>query len=241
MSGFDIRLPRRIVVDEVITTGTGQKTGYTGWTGQGAASRYNSWSTPLPPSTSAYVMAVQNASTSTTTAVTTFTSSAGAAALNSPDYPRAVRVVPGLALGPANSSAAFVSVTGTDQFGNVQTDKIFVSGAGPIDGLIAFKTITSVVLPACSSPATPFTIGLSNTFGLDRTPASVAAAITGGVNGTAETTRPIIGAPSTSANTFPAAGIAVASRATAKFSTSATSSAGALTEIFFHAQDTTHI
>lgn len=241
MPGYNPLFPRRIVVDEVITTGTAQLTGTTGWTAQGATARYNSWATPRPPSSSAFVMAAQQASTSASTTITTF-SSAGGAALNSPDYPRAVRVCPSTsALNAANSSVSVI-VNGTNQFGTTVSDTISMgNGPGPVDGTVAFKTITSIVLPACSSPLTPFTIGLSNIFGLDRTPVSPAAAITASVNGTAETTRPIIGAASTSGTVSPAAGPALASRTTAKFSTAATSSAGALVDILFAPQDVVHI
>lgn len=241
MAGFDVRLPRRLLVDEIITTGTGQLTGTTGWTAQGGSVRYNSWATPLPPSSSARILFF-NASTSAATTVTAFSSSAAAPTIGQPDYPRAVRVCPSTsAFNAANSSAA-VTVNGTNQFGATVADVISLgNGPGPIDGVVAFKTITSVVLPACSSPTTPFTLGLSNIFGLDRTPGSVAAAIRGSVNGTAEATAPVIGIASSSGNVSPAVGIAVASRATAKFSTAATSSAGALVDIFFVPQDTTHI
>lgn len=234
MPGWNPLFPRRIVVDEVITTGNTQSTGVTGWTAQAAVGRYNSWATPLPPSSSARVLAVTNASTSASTTVT--------AGLANPDYPRAVRVCPSTSAFVAANSSVAVIINGTNQFGATVADTISLgNGAGPIDGLIAFKTITSIVLPACSSPLTPFTFGLSNIFGLDRTPTSAAAAITASVNGTAETTRPIISGPSSSGTVSPATGPAVPSRATAKFSTAATSSAGALVEIFFVPQDVVHI
>lgn len=241
MSGFDVRLPRRLLVDEIITTGTAQKTGVTGWTGQGAVPRYNSWANPLPPSSSVAICFFM-ASSSVPTTVTVFSSSAGAPqTLGQPDYPRAVRVIPSTsAFNAAASSSSFVVINGTNQFGATVSDSISMgNGVGPIDGIVAFKTITSVVLPATSSGQTPFTIGLSNTFGLDRIAASVAAGIHSAVNGTIETTWPIIGAASTSGNSFPAFALPVPSRGTAKFATAATSSAGALVEIFFVPQDTT--
>lgn len=248
MAGFNPLFPRRIVVDEVITTGANSVlasglAGLSGFAGKGVVGRYNSWATARPPSSSAFVMATQQASTSTTTTITTFTSSAGAAILNSPDYPRAVRVCPSTsAFVSAASSSFMVLVTGTDQFGNTVTDTISTGGgAGPIDGQIAFKTITSIVLPACSSPLTPFTISLSNIFGLDRTPSSVASVIRGAVNGTAEATAPVVGAPSTSGTGTPATGPATITRSTVKFSTAATSSAGALLEVLYVPQDVAHI
>lgn len=244
MSGFDVRLPRRLLVDEVITTGTGQKTGVTGWTGQGVGPRYNSWAAPMATSSSvgAGTVMVLIAGTTSGPTVTAFSSSAGAGGLGQPDYPRTVKVFPSTsAFNAANSSAA-VTVNGTNQFGVTVADVISLgNGPGPVDGTVAFKTITSIVIPAASSAGTPFTINLGNTFGLDRTPLSAAAVIQGVVNGTRESTFPVIGAPSTSGNVSPAAALPASSKATAKFSTAATSSAGALVEITFFAQDTTHI
>ncbi len=225
MPGFVVQLPRRVIVDEVITSGTGQLTGVTGWTGRGEVARYNSWTTPLPPSSSARVLAASPNSSNGTITITT--------GLTNPDYPRAVRVVPSTSQGQTGS----VVIAGTDQFGASVTDTITLASNAAVDGVLAFKTITSVQLPQSSGGTCNVTVGLSNIFGLDRTPSGVAACIRGAVNGTAETTAPIIGAPSTSNATAPAVG----TRATAKFSTAATSSAGALLELLFVPQDTTHI
>lgn len=242
MSGFDRQLPGRKVLNEVISDGVPQKTGVTGWTGQFAVPRYNSWATPLPPSSSARIISTQLASSSVATVITTFSSSVGAAALGQPDYPRAVRVIPSTsAFNAAASSSSFVLVTGTNQFGAVVTDSISMgNGVGPCDGVIAFKTITSVTLPACSSAGTPFTIGLSNIFGLDRTPLSIGSVITGVANGTAETTRGIVCPAASSGNSFPSAATGTVTNATFKFNTAATSSAGALMEVYFLPQDTSH-
>lgn len=234
MPGFDRLLPARKSVNEIISDGFTQPTGFTGWTAQFAASRYNSWATPQPPSSSAYVLAVTNASTSAATTVTV--------GLKNPDYPRAVRIVPSTsAFVSANSSVA-VTVNGTNQFGETIADVISLgNSSGPIDGVLAFKTITSIVLPACSSPATPFTVGLSNIFGLDRKAASGGAAIAAVVNGVRETTFPVVGPGASSGVVSPAFSVPSPARATVKISTAATTSAGALVEVFFHAQDTVHI
>lgn len=241
MSGFDRLLPGRKVVNEIITDGVAQKTGYANWNGFGAVARLNSWAGPfLPPSSSAYVMATQQASTSAALTITTFTSSA-AAGLNSPDFPRAVRVCPSTsALVAANSSVA-VLVTGVNQFGQTVTDTISMgNGAGPVDGTVAFKSISSIVLPACSSALTPFTVGLSNIFGLDRTAGNISGVIRGAVNGIVESTAPVFAA-SSSGTVSPALAAATLSRGTVKFSTAATSSAGAALEVLYVPQDTTHI
>lgn len=222
MGGFDRLQPGRKVVDEIIASGVAQPTGTTGWTAKFASARYNSWATPLPPSSSARVVAAQAATSSASTSLTI---------LAQPDYPRAVRIVP--------SSSTLISVavvvTGLDQFGASATDTINTAATGAaVDGVVTFKTISSIVVPAASSGGTSVTVGLSNIFGLDRQPASVSACIRGSVNGTAETTAPIIGAPSTSG------GLGSPTRASAKFSTAATSSAGALLDIYYLAQDMTH-
>lgn len=219
MGGFDVRMPRRILVDEVITTGTGQATGVTGWTGQGAATRYNSWATPLPPSSSAKVLA---ATVSSSNAITTVT-----AGLSNPDYPRAVRICPST----SQTATGNVLVNGTNQFGTTKQDIIALGGAGAnVDGAIAFKTITSIVLPISSSgtgtqAAVSVTVGLTNIFGLDRKVASIGSVVSAVKNGTLETTAAVLSATNW----------------TAKFTSAATSSAGALMEIFFIPQDTANI
>lgn len=219
MAGFNRDQPARRVVDEVITTGVAQRTGVTGWSGFGAVARRNTWTGPfLPPSTSAYVLAITVSSSNGTTTVTT--------GLANPDFPRAVR------LAPTTSQAATgnVVVNGTNQFGVSVSDTIALGGTGaPVNGVKAFKTITSIVLPASTSgsggAAFSLTVGLSNVFGLDRAPASVAGRIGAVVNGTVESTQPTLNV----------------ANATCSFNTSATSSAGASLEVIFVPQDTTNI
>lgn len=219
MAGFDPLFPRRKVVDEIITTGTVQKTGVTGWTGQGAAPRYNAWATPIGPSSSGYIAGLQASSSNGTTSLTIS---------NSPDYPRAVQIYPTT----SQKASGNITVTGVNQWGESATDTIALGGAGSskLTGSVAFKTISTIVMPAASSgtgtqAAVSASVGVSNIFGLDRQIASVAAAIRGAVNGTAETTAPIMNA----------------TYHTASFTTAATSSAGATVELFFLPQDTKHI
>lgn len=235
MAGYVRTQPPRIVVDEIITSGTALRTGTTGWTAQSGSIRYNSWATPRPPSSSAFVLASTLSSSNSTTTVTT--------GITAPDYPRAVRVC-------ASTSAlatGAVLVNGTDQFGATVQDSINmggVGGAAGVDGILAFKTITSIVLPAGSSGSgtyvmPSYTVGLSNVFGLDRLAGSVGAVVRGVVNGTVEATAPLIGIPASSYSGG-GGGLASAARATAKISSAATSSAGALVEIFYVPQDMTH-
>lgn len=212
-------LPSRLVVDEVIVSGKTVSSGTTLPVSNSVGFMYSKWTPVLyPPSTSAYVTAVQLASSSVTTTLAGFSSSAAPANFGQPDFARAVRVCPSTSANVTGN----VLVVGTNQFGATVTDTIAMTGV-QVDGNVAFKSITSVVLPATSSALTPFTIGLSNTFGLTRKFASVSACIRGSVNGTAETTAPIL-------NT---------TYYTAKFNTSASSSAGNLLDIaYFHTDAT---
>src|SRR5260221_5758672 len=146
MAGFQIQLPRRLLMDEYITTGTTQKTGVTGWTGQGAAARVNSWAGPFrPASSSAYVMNIQAATSSAALTITTYSSSGlPNSPFNQPDFPRAVTICPTTSL----LATGNVVVNGTDQFGATVADTIALGGTGAplITGVQPFKTITSVVL-----------------------------------------------------------------------------------------------
>ena len=245
MAGFIRALPARVVFDEAISSGVGQKTGIAGWTAQGAFPRYNSWATPIAVSSSfgANLVAIVLAGTTSGPTLTAQSTSAGAGALGQPDYPRTLRVYPSTsAYNGAASSSNFLVINGTNQFNQTVAESISMgNGPGPIDGTVAFRTITSIVIPAASSAGTPFTIVLGPSFGLDRTPLSVASVITGALNGTAETTRGLICPPASSGTSFPAATAAATSKATFKFNGSPTSSAGALLEVYFMPQDTLHI
>ena len=142
MPGYSVTVPRRQLVDEIIGTGTEQATGTTGRVAKGMGTpRYNSWATPLPPSTSARLLAATVSSSNGTTTLTTF--------LGQPDYPRAVRI----AASTSGNASGNVSVVGVNQWGEAATDTIALGGAGAVsvDGAIAFKTISSIVLPAASS------------------------------------------------------------------------------------------
>lgn len=223
MPGAGIQLPKRVFFDEVIGTGQSQASGITGYTTKSYGSaRYNSWLATLPPSTSAYALAATVSSSNGTTTITT--------GLANPDFPRAVKVC----ASTSQLASGNVVVSGTNQWGASVSDTIALGAAGAtgVDGAVAFKTITSVVLPAATSrnagtsgAAPSVTLGLSNIFGLDRQIDSVAACIRGAKNGTAETTAPIM-------NT---------TNHTVSFTNSATSSATAKMEVIFLPQDTSHV
>jgi len=238
MAGYDRLLPGRKVVSEIISDGGSFVTGTTGWTSRFMVPRYNSWATPLPPSSSVRVMLP---TPSTSSGAITITASSQLVA--QPDYPRAVKI----AATTSQVGTGNVIVTGTNQFGETVSDTISLgSGSSVIDGVVAFKTITSVVLPASTSMSTAtavggpvITIGLSNIFGLDRSNVSATAIIRGVKNGTVESTAPILGAGSSS-SFLAVAGATSVTRATAQFASAATSSAGALMEIYYFAADPTH-
>lgn len=223
MPGYSITVPRRQVVDEIISTGNTQPSGVTGLTTKSYGTpRYNSWASPLPPSTSAAILAATVSSSNGTTTLSSF--------LQQPDYARAVAIC----ASTSQLASGNVSVVGTNQFGVATTDTIALGGAGAVtvNGVVPFKTITSIVLPAATSrnagtsgAAPSITVGLTGIFGLDRTVDTVCAIIRGAKNGTAETTAPIINA----------------TYETVSFTNAATSSAGALMEVVYLAQDVVHI
>lgn len=219
MAGYIRQKPGRQVFDEIISTGASVGSGITGVTSKYLGTRWSKWTGPFqPPSTSAYIMAITVSSSNSATTVTT--------SLGTPDFARAVR------LAPTTSQVATgnVVVSGTNQFDVTVSDTIALGGTGaPVNGVIPFKTITSVVIPASTSgtgtqAAFSLTIGQSNVFGLDRQITTVAAAIRGVVNGLAETTAPIMNS----------------TNHTASFTTAATSSAGATLELIYLHADVSH-
>lgn len=98
-------------------------------------------------------LATQSIATAVT--VTTFT---GALA-GVHDFARAVQVV---ASGAATST---VIVTGKDQHGNTRTETLTLTGATPVIGKVAFKSLTSVYFGATAG--TTVDLGSSDVFGLD--------------------------------------------------------------------------
>lgn len=211
--GYDRSQPARKVVQEIISNGNAIPSGITGLSLKQHGSLYQSWATPLPPSSSARVLALTASSSTAAVTVTT--------GLTNPDYPRAVKIAPST----SHLATTSVVINGTNQWGATAQDTVAMNGSGTaVDGSVAFKTITSVVLPASTSQSCSYTIGLSNKFGLMREVATVAACIRGAVNGTAETTAPIINK----------------TNHTASFTTAATSSAGALVEVVYLHSDVKH-
>lgn len=218
MAGFIRAQPGRVVFDEVIASGATQKTGITAWVAYQPGLRYNSYNISYIPSTSAGVLVY---TTSTSSAAITLGSSS--LLRTTFDVPRAVKVSPST----SQVATGNVTVTGVNQFGVAKTDTIALAGTGaPVNGAVAFKTISQVVLPASTSNANNatgvgITVGFANIYGADRQLFSVGTCVRGAVNGTAETTAPIM-------NT---------TNHTASFTTAATSSTGNLVELVYLTTD----
>lgn len=64
-------------------------------------------------------------------------------AITNPDFPRIVTIK-----GNASGIAGDVVITGTDMVGNVISDTIALNAATEVVGVKAFKTVTSILLPA---------------------------------------------------------------------------------------------
>ena len=97
------------------------------------------------------------AATALTDAVQTIT-----AGITHPDYPRTVTVK-----GNAAGIAGDVVITGTNAAGAVITDTIALNGATEVEGIKAFKTVTSVALPVETNVDTDtVSVGVGKKFGM---------------------------------------------------------------------------
>lgn len=103
--------------------------------------------------------------TSGTTLVTT--------AITQPDVPRTVRIK-----GNAVGITGNVVVTGKDVRGKVITDTIAAADAGAVDGVKAFKEITSILVPARTTAGDTISVGFGPAFGLGRIMAGNTALLT---------------------------------------------------------------
>ena len=89
---------------------------------------------PALASTTAVHAAITRPATGTTVVTTTITN---------PDVPRVAT-----ATGNASGITGNVVLVGTDYFGNAATDTIALSGSSTVAGVVAFKTITKITVPA---------------------------------------------------------------------------------------------
>jgi len=102
--------------------------------------------------TAVYVHAAITLTSSTQTVTTSITN---------PDWPRIVTIK-----GNASGNAGNVTITGTDIAGAALTDTIALNGATEVLGVKAFKTVTSIALPAETHAGTDTcSIGVGNKVG----------------------------------------------------------------------------
>lgn len=97
-------------------------------------------------------------------------------AITDPDVYRVVTVK-----GNQASIAGNVVVTGTDWAGNTVTDTIALDEANSVSGVKAFKTVTSILLPARTSAGDTVSLGCADVFGLTRPVAAEADVIYVGI------------------------------------------------------------
>lgn len=103
-----------------------------------------------------------------------------------PDYPRILSIQGSITnlLGP-------ITITGTDILGNTITSTVTVNNTDVVVSTRAFNTITSVSMPTQATTNGTFNIGITPKLGLDRVPDDNAVLL-GLVDGTRETTPPVI-------------------------------------------------
>ena len=122
------------------------------------------------------------AATLLTTAVQSVTTS-----ITNPDFPRLLSVT-----GGDGNVTGNVVIVGTDIRGNAITDTIALNGASTVDGVSAFKTVTSISLPVYASADTEtVSVGISDKLGLEMIP-KLAVAISAHHDATLEATLPTI-------------------------------------------------
>jgi hypothetical protein len=113
-----------------------------------------------------YAITPDAASASAVLAATALTDAAQTITANitSPDVPRIVTIK-----GNAADNAGDVVVTGTNMAGETITDTIALSGTDEVEGAKAFKTVTSIALPAETHEGTDtVSVGIGNEFGVPK-------------------------------------------------------------------------
>ena len=118
------------------------------------------WTAPDAPSATAVHAAVTLADGATTTVTTSITN---------PDFPRIITAKGAMAGGSLTGN---VVITGTNIRGEAITDTIALNNNGEIAGVKAFKTISSILLPARVSAGDTVSIGISDKLGLQSIPLS---------------------------------------------------------------------
>jgi len=113
------------------------------------------WTAPDAPSADGIL-----ASTLLTDAVQTIT-----ADITDPDFPRVLQI------DSDGAASGNVVITGTNIRGETVTDTIALNGTNAVDGVVAFKTITSIQLPVKSASESVF-VGWLDKLGLQSIPLS---------------------------------------------------------------------
>lgn len=82
-------------------------------------------------------------------------------AITNPGVPRGLRIK-----GNAAGIAGNVVIVGTNYNGDAITETIIAADAGAVDGLKAFKTVTSITVPARTTAGDTISVGFSDKLGL---------------------------------------------------------------------------
>jgi hypothetical protein len=156
------------------------KNKYATYVGHGFAQHFGVWAqrwyVPDAPA-AASILAATTLANGATTTVTTF--------LSQPDFPRVISITGN------QTQAKTVTITGTDIRGNVITDTITLNNGATVDGIKAFKTITSILLPSRTAGGDTVSIGISDSLGLEMIP-YIAVAISAHHGATLEGTLPSV-------------------------------------------------
>ena len=134
------------------------------------------WTAPDAPGV-ADVLAATTLSDGATLTVTTFVAQ--------PDFPRVLSITGN------QTQDGNVAITGTDIRGNTITDTITLNDTSTVDGIKAFKTVTSILFPARTEAGDTVSVGFSDKLGLEYIPA-YAVTVSAHHNGTLETTLPTV-------------------------------------------------
>lgn len=115
--------------------------------------------------------------------------------LTNPDFPRAITIV-----STASPNIGGITFTGTDLLGGSFSETLTLNHLSTVTSVNAFNTITAISIPTNATTAGNFVVGVSASIGLNA-PAMDNSTILGLVDGTRETTAPVItSSPDTKAN-----------------------------------------
>lgn len=106
--------------------------------------------------------------------------------ITDPDVPRVLSIT-----GNAGTVTGDVVISGLDALDNEITDTITTNGTNTVNGTKAFKTVTSITLPARGAESDEISVGTTSSLGINRV-VSVGIPIYASVGGTSEGTLPEI-------------------------------------------------